>query len=96
MLDRLWAEHAPAVASSLDDVVLEAKQHVVESVQAAEVNRLMRLVHRCHPGLHPDLAREALCALLVSMDRYRAYVVPGAPLDPDQAAVLDGAAERAA
>ncbi|WP_245618482.1 malto-oligosyltrehalose synthase [Knoellia aerolata] len=94
VLDRLWAEHAPG-RESLDDVVLEAKQLVVASVQAAEVNRLLRLVHRCHPGLHPELAREALAALLVSMDRYRAYVVPGAPVDPEQRAVLEDAAGRA-
>ena len=95
VLDRLWAEHAPEGRRSLEEVVLESKQLVVESVQAAEVNRLMRLVHRCHPGLRPELVREALCALLVAMDRYRAYVVPGAPLAPDQGAVLDAAGERA-
>ncbi len=39
--------------------------------------------------------RRALEALLVAMDRYRAYVVPGRGLDPEQAAVVDGAAERA-
>ncbi|GGB70794.1 maltooligosyl trehalose synthase [Knoellia flava TL1] len=95
VLDRLWAEHAPEGREALDDVVLESKQLVVETVQAAEVNRLLRLVHRCHPGLHPELAREALGALLVAMDRYRAYVVPGGLVDPAQRAVLDGAAERA-
>ncbi|CAN7380328.1 malto-oligosyltrehalose synthase [Knoellia sp. LjRoot47] len=95
VLDRVWAEHAPAGRGALEDVVLESKQLVVETVQAAEVNRLLRLVHRCHDGLHPDLAREALCALLAAMDRYRAYVVPGAALEPEQMAVLDGAAERA-
>ena len=75
--------------------MLEAKQHVVASVQAAEVNRLLRLVQRVLPDSDPVHAREALGALLVSMDRYRAYVVPGAPVDPEQRAVLEGAAERA-
>ena len=94
VLDGLWSDRAPG-RESLDAVVLEAKQHVVASVQAAEVNRLLRLVHRCIPGLHPDLTRDALGALLVSMDRYRAYVVPGEPVDPAQRAVLEGAAARA-
>src|SRR5690606_36751505 len=39
--------------------------------------------------------RRALCALLVSMDRYRAYVVPGSPVDDEQRAVLEAAAGRA-
>ncbi|MFW5471035.1 malto-oligosyltrehalose synthase [Knoellia sp. CPCC 206435] len=94
VLDGLWAERAPG-RESLDDVVLEAKQHVVASVQAAEVNRLMRLVDRVVPESDPARTREALGALLVSMDRYRAYVVPGAPVDPEQRAVLEAAAERA-
>ncbi|WP_353953229.1 malto-oligosyltrehalose synthase [Knoellia sp. S7-12] len=94
VLDRLWAGHAPG-RESLDDVVLEAKQHVVTSVQAAEINRLMRLVQRILPDSDPRLSREALGALLVSMDRYRAYVVPGAAVKPEQRAVLEGAAQRA-
>ena len=39
--------------------------------------------------------RRALEALLISMDRYRAYVVPGRGVDPEQAAVIDAAADRA-
>lgn len=94
VLDRLWSEHAPG-RESLDRVVVESKQLVVETVQGAEVNRLRRLVHQIHPGLHPDLVREALEALLVAMDRYRAYVVPGRPIAADQLGVLDAAGERA-
>lgn len=94
VLDRLWAEHAPG-RESLDDVVLESKQLVVETVQTAEVNRMRRLAHQIHPGLHPDLLREALEALLVAMDRYRAYVVPGRPVDAETLAVLEAAGERA-
>jgi (1->4)-alpha-D-glucan 1-alpha-D-glucosylmutase len=93
-LDRLWADAAPDRVS-LDDVVAEAKRLVVDDVQAAEVDRLMRLAR--HVLVDVDLAavRRALEALLVAMDRYRAYVVPGRGLDPEQAAVVDGAAERA-
>ncbi|MDT0214680.1 malto-oligosyltrehalose synthase [Rothia sp. ARF10] len=95
VLDRLWAEHAPPGREALDDVVLESKRLVVETVQAAEVNRLMRLVQQVLPGMESAPLRRALEALLVSMDRYRAYLVPGEPKDEDQLAVLDGAVSRA-
>ncbi len=93
-LDRLWADAAPDRVA-LDDVVAEAKRLVVDDVQAAEVDRLMRLAR--HVLVDVDLAavRRALEALLVAMDRYRAYVVPGRGLDPEQAAVVDAAADRA-
>ena len=81
--------------SSLDDVVAEAKRLVVDDVQAAEVDRLMRLARRVLVDVDLAAVRRALEALLVAMDRYRAYVVPGRALDPEQAAVVDGAADRA-
>ena len=88
-LDRLWADAAPDRVA-LDDVVAEAKRLVVDDVQAAEVDRLMRLVRRVLPGdVDHGALRRALEALLVSMDRYRAYVVPGRGVDPEQAAVID-------
>ncbi|WP_147067277.1 malto-oligosyltrehalose synthase [Knoellia locipacati] len=95
VLDRLWAEHAPAGRGALEDVVLESKQLVVETVQAAEVNRLMRLVAAIVPGENLDALRRSLGALLVSMDRYRAYLVPGQAADDEQVAVLDSAVSRA-
>ncbi|HET7761010.1 MAG TPA: malto-oligosyltrehalose synthase, partial [Phycicoccus sp.] len=93
-LDRLWADVAPELAS-LDDVVVASKRLVLDDVQAAEVDRLMRLVRRVLPGEDAGALRRALEALLVAMDRYRAYVVPGRGVDPEQAAVVDRAAERA-
>ncbi|MEO5608387.1 MAG: malto-oligosyltrehalose synthase [Ornithinibacter sp.] len=93
-LDRLWQEVAPEL-TSLDGVVTEAKRLVVDDVQAAEVDRLMRLVRRVLPGEDAASLRRALEALLISMDRYRAYIVPGRGVDPEQAAVIDDAAERA-
>ncbi len=93
-LDRLWADAAPDRVA-LDDVVAEAKRLVVDDVQAAEVDRLMRLARRVLVDVDLAAVRRALEALLVAMDRYRAYVVPGRGLDPEQAAVVDGAAERA-
>ena len=94
VLDRLWAQAAPE-RGSLDDVVAEAKRLVVDDVQAAEVDLLMRLVRRILPDLDQGSARRALEALLVAMDRYRAYVVPGRAVDPEQAAVIEAAAGRA-
>ena len=94
VLDQLWAEQAPG-RESLDEVVQTSKRDVVENVLGAEINRMCRLAHQIHEGLHPDLLREALMALLVAMDRYRAYIVPGQPVDEEQLAVLDAAGGRA-
>ncbi|WP_270887580.1 malto-oligosyltrehalose synthase [Pedococcus sp. 5OH_020] len=81
------------------DLALEAKQQVVESVQAAEVNRLMRLVARVLPGHDQGSLRRAVGALLVAMDRYRAYLGPGGPEDEreerEQEQVLADAQARA-
>jgi len=93
-LDRIWAEVAPDRVS-LDGVVLEAKRLVVDDVQAAEVDRLMRLLRRVLGDADFTALRRALETLLVSMDRYRAYVVPGRGVEPEQAAVIDDAADRA-
>lgn len=94
VLDRLWAEAAPDRVV-LADVVRDSKRLVVDDVQAAEVDRLMRLVRRVVPDADAAALRRALEAVLVSMDRYRAYVVPGRGVDPEQAAVVEQAVERA-
>ena len=94
VLDRLWAEVAPDRVS-LEDVVTDAKRLVVDDVQAAEVDRLMRLVRRVLVDVDHSAVRRALEALLVAMDRYRAYVVPGRGVDPEQQSVVEHAAERA-
>ena len=94
VLDRLWAETAPDRVS-LEDVVADAKRLVVDDVQAAEVDRLMRLVRRVLVDVDHSAIRRALEALLVAMDRYRAYVVPGRGVEPEQQAVVEHAAERA-
>ena len=93
-LDRLWAQAAPDRVS-LAAVVTEAKRLVVDDVQAAEVDRLMRLARRVLGDVDTAAVRRALESLLVAMDRYRAYVVPGRGVDPEQAAVVEQAAERA-
>lgn len=80
----------------LEAMTGEAKRHVVERVLGAEVDRLMRLVGQALPETDLAEARRALVALLVGMDRYRVYVRPGEPVDPEDVAVLESAAVRGA
>ena len=94
-LDRLWADAAPDRVS-LDDVVAEAKRLVVDDVQAAEVDRLMRLARRRPGRRRPGCACAAPSRPCSS--RWTATAptsCPAAAVDPEQAAVVDGAAERA-
>lgn len=77
-------------------MVHTAKRQVVAQVQQAEVNRLMRLAGRVLVGEDQAALRRGLEALLVSMDRYRAYLVPGAEPAREQLAVLAHAEARAA
>lgn len=95
VLDTLWAEFADPTRVDLEEVILEAKEQVVEEVQAAEVNRLLRLIERVLPDADLDSARRGLGALLVSMDRYRAYLVPGHRPSRSQLVVLAQAEARA-
>ncbi|MEI2731499.1 MAG: malto-oligosyltrehalose synthase [Dermatophilaceae bacterium] len=82
-------------------VAIDAKMQVGLRVQAAEVRRLVRLLvagcQRSPDGeeLRPEALRRALSALLVSMDRYRAYVHPGERPTEESALVLHQAADRA-
>ena len=78
----------------LAELVEESKRLVVEHVQAAEVNRLLRLLVRLLDDEEAAL-RRALSALLVGMDRYRAYIVPGELAAPEQVEVVDQACQRA-
>ncbi|WP_157581829.1 malto-oligosyltrehalose synthase [Phycicoccus sp. Soil803] len=80
----------------LDELVLAAKEQVVAQVQEAEVNRLMRLLAKIVPDEDQAALRRGLGALLVAMDRYRAYLVPGQPDDHDQLQVVAHAEARAA
>ena len=93
-LTEVWSELA-GTADDLGQTVLEAKQQVVRDVLPAEVNRLMRLLGRIVPGHDQSALHRALVALLVSMDRYRAYVDPERPAPPEAVEVLDAAARRA-
>ncbi len=80
---------------SLEETVTRAKEEVVARVQVPEVNRLVRRLSDLLPDEDADRLRRAVCALLVAMDRYRAYVVPGEPVPAEQAEVLTAAAARA-
>ena len=89
---------APADFHHLMDA---AKREVVAGGQYAEVHRLVDLlVDICADDVHlRDHTRRALedavTELLVSMDRYRAYVVPGEAPDAEAVAVVSEAAHRA-
>ena len=86
---------------TLDEVVTASKQQVVATTLVPEVLRLARradevLTAPSSPAHPPsDSVVRALVALLVAMDRYRAYVVPGEAVHPEAQRVLDAAAERA-
>ena len=79
---------------SLTDTVARAKAEVVERVQIPEVARLVRRLVELAPGESGERLRRVVSALLVTMDRYRAYVVPGEPAPPQERAVLDAAVDR--
>ncbi len=82
-------------------IVSEAKHEVVEGTLYAEVHRLTELAAAiCHDDVrlrdHTWRAlNECLVALLVELDRYRAYVVPGTVPHPDAVDALQSAAARA-
>ncbi|MEP6650976.1 MAG: malto-oligosyltrehalose synthase, partial [Lapillicoccus sp.] len=86
---------------TLDEVVTASKQLVVGSALLPEVLRLARradevLAAPSSPARPPaDSVARALVALLVAMDRYRAYVVPGEGVDPEAQGVVDAAVDRA-
>ncbi|MGN6613096.1 MAG: malto-oligosyltrehalose synthase, partial [Angustibacter sp.] len=88
-------------AEGIETVVEAAKREVVAQGQYAEVNRLVDLlVAICHDDVHlRDHTRRALhdsvVELLVAMDRYRAYVVPGEPTPEASIEVVESAAARA-
>ncbi|MDO5503424.1 MAG: malto-oligosyltrehalose synthase [Actinomycetia bacterium] len=96
-LDRLWEDWSAGTphGAPMEQIITESKQLVVLDVQAAEVDRLMRLVARIVPDEDHAALRRALEAMLVAMDRYRAYIVPGKAGDGVAGAVIEGVVERA-
>ncbi|GAA1892943.1 malto-oligosyltrehalose synthase [Lapillicoccus jejuensis] len=80
---------------SLSDSIRRAKQEVVGTVLPAEVHRLRRALARVLPTEDAGSLERVLGELLVVMDRYRAYVVPGEAPDEEALTVLTGCADRA-
>ncbi|CAL8977191.1 Maltooligosyl trehalose synthase [Cellulomonas sp. T2.31MG-18] len=82
-------------------IVAQAKSEVVEGTLYAEVHRLTELAAGiCHDDVrlrdHTWRAlHECLVGLLVELDRYRAYVVPGTAPHPEAVEALQSAAARA-
>ncbi|MEV7971968.1 malto-oligosyltrehalose synthase [Cellulomonas sp. NPDC089187] len=86
---------------ALPDLVDQAKREVVDRALYAEVHRLTELAAAICSG---DLRlrdhtwrslQDCLIELLVAMDRYRAYVVPGQTPHPADVEVLESAAALA-
>ncbi len=93
-LTRLWHEQSNDL-TPLEDLLVEAKAQVVQDVLPAEVGRLTRDLDRILHGHDLDEVRLAVGELLIAMDRYRAYIVPGEEPDPTAVGVLRDAARRA-
>lgn len=87
--------------SSLHTVVRDAKEQVIATSLAAEVRRVATLVWDICQGdlrLRDHTLRgilQCLRALVVEMDRYRAYVVPGTPTPQASRDVVMAARARA-
>lgn len=99
-LNDLW-ERVASPEAWFGQTLLQAKQEVVETMLFAEVNRLTSIaVAICDTDitLRDHTRRQidrAIRALLVQMDRYRAYVEPGLPTTEAEREVVVEAADRA-
>ncbi|MCI1749065.1 MAG: malto-oligosyltrehalose synthase [Acidipropionibacterium sp.] len=103
-LDHIWeglAGTPESPAPSFSATVQRAKLEVIGDMLFTEVNRLTSLAVSICAGdimLRDHTRRQlrrAITALLVSMDRYRAYIEPGTPAPQTEKAVIMQAAERA-
>lgn len=87
--------------TALAQLVLDAKREIVTGALYAEVHRVTDLaaeICRADVRLRDHTWRalhDCVVELLVTFDRYRAYVRPGTAADPEQVAVLTAAAQRA-
>jgi len=99
-LTHLWQRRTGDLRP-FDEVAEEATDLIVSTSLWAEIERLTTLIHRiCQEDIRlRDTTRRNLqkvvVALLGSMDRYRAYIVPGEPASGAERAVIDQAAARA-
>ncbi len=81
--------------ATLPETIHRAKQEIVQGALVAEVRRLVRGLHEVLPDVDAETLARVVEALLVEMDRYRAYVVPGEAADPQAVAVVVACADRA-
>jgi len=101
--DALTAEYArfshragdDAVALRFAGVATAAKREAADTMLAAEVNRLARLVAGVCPGAAEDDARAVLVEVLAAFPVYRAYVHPGEPPSAAAEAAIAGAVAEA-
>ena len=86
--------------SDLPGIVRQAKREIVATLLQAEVERLITLLDGiCQADVRlrehtPFALRECVGALLVELDRYRAYVVPGEAPSRTSQDVVAAAAQR--
>ncbi|MGO1259169.1 MAG: malto-oligosyltrehalose synthase, partial [Brachybacterium sp.] len=99
-LTHLWQRRTGDLRP-FEEVAEESTDLIVSTSLWAEVERLTTLIHRiCQEDIRlRDTTRrnlqKVIVALLGSMDRYRAYIVPGEPASGSERAVLEQAAARA-
>lgn len=100
-LNDLWERIADTSDGWFGQILLQAKEEVVQTMLFAEVNRLTSLaVAICESDLrlHDHTRRtldRAISRLLIQMDRYRAYLEPGLPGTEAEMEVIHEAADRA-
>lgn len=99
-LNDLW-ERVASPDAWFGQTLMTAKVEVVDTMLFAEVNRLVSIaVAICDTDIRlRDHTRrqlgQAIRALLIHMDRYRAYVEPGLPASEAEREVIAEAADRA-
>ncbi|MDO4900441.1 malto-oligosyltrehalose synthase [Actinomyces sp.] len=100
-LGSLMRELTGNVPIDYDRVCGDAKREIIAGSLAAEVNRLVELLHAItsrdlylSDHTFRDL-RACVVELLVAADRYRAYMLPGQKAEAEQAAVLRATAQQA-
>ncbi|ATG55063.1 malto-oligosyltrehalose synthase [Brachybacterium ginsengisoli] len=99
-LTHLWQRRTGDLRP-FEEVAEESTDLVVQTSLWAEIERLTTLLHRiCQADIRlRDTTRrniqKVVVALLGSMDRYRAYIVPGEAAPGSERAVIEQAADRA-
>lgn len=92
VIDAAWA--STGGQQSLAQVVTESKEQAVDRLLTPETARLLRRARQALPERSPEELRQALRALLISVDVYRAYIRPGHDTDPDAERRLRQAIDR--